>query len=67
MNSLQKVPMNCPDSERIAQPFAGCAVASVVVAGKSDFSDWVELIEVVEALCPVWPPQDPPIEGLFRM
>lgn len=23
--------------------------------GKGDFSDWVELMEVVELLCPVWP------------
>ena len=59
--------MNCADSERIAQPFAEQVAENVVVAGKSDYSDWVELIEVVEALCPVWPPQDPPVKGLFRM
>lgn len=30
--------------------------AVTALPGRSDLSDWVELMEVVEALCPVWPP-----------
>jgi len=30
-------------------------VLDVVQAGRGDLSDWVELMEAVEALCPVWP------------
>jgi len=25
---------------------------------KDDLSDWVDLMEAIEALCPVWPPRD---------
>ena len=34
---------------------AGRGVLEVAQVGKGDLSDWVELMEVVEALCPVWP------------
>ena len=30
--------------------------ASTSLPTRSDLSDWVELMEVVEAMCPVWPP-----------
>jgi len=33
----------------------GSGVLDVVQAGRGDLSDWMELMEVVEALCPVWP------------
>jgi len=33
----------------------GGDVLDVVQAGRGDLSDWVELMEAVEALCPVWP------------
>ena len=39
----------------------------VVPFGKQDLSDWIELVEVVEALCPVWPPHGRIIEGIFLM
>lgn len=28
------------------------------LTGKADLSDWVELMEAVEALCPVWPARE---------
>ncbi|MGS1128678.1 hypothetical protein ACVCL3_16920 [Rhodanobacter sp. UC4437_H4] len=45
--------MKHPD--RVAEPLVGGYVASASLPGKGDLSDWVELMEVVEALCPVWP------------
>lgn len=33
----------------------GNAVMKTVLPGKSDLSDWVDPMEVVEALCPKWP------------
>ena len=36
-------------------------VVATSLPGKSDLSDWVDLMEVVEALCPVWPA--PPVHG----
>ncbi|MEP6899592.1 MAG: hypothetical protein ABI870_13775 [Rhodanobacter sp.] len=47
--------MNRPD--RINEIFAGAGVVDVTQSGLSDLSDWVELMEAVEALCPVWPAQ----------
>ena len=45
--------MTRSDSNGLTQPIAGRDVANVVVVGKTDLSDWVELMEAVEALCPV--------------
>ena len=42
-------------AEGVREPLAGPRVLDVVQAGKGDLSDWVELMEAVEALCPVWP------------
>lgn len=56
--------MNCsPKSmpthaDRVAEPLVGGYVASAPLPGKGDLSDWVELMETVEALCPVWPERD---------
>lgn len=56
MNCLPKLPMKHPD--RVAEPLAGSYVVSAPLPGKGDLSDWVELMEVVEALCPMWPERD---------
>jgi hypothetical protein len=48
--------MKHPD--RVAEPLVGSHVASASLPGKGDLSDWVELMEVVEALCPVWPERE---------
>jgi hypothetical protein len=41
--------------EGVREPLVGSSVLDVVQAGRGDLSDWVELMEAVEALCPVWP------------
>lgn len=46
------------DGERVAELLAGGYVVSASLPGKGDLSDWLELMEVVEALCPVWPERD---------
>jgi hypothetical protein len=53
MNSLPKLPTKHPD--RAVEWLAGGYVVSVSPPGKNDLSDWVELMEAVEALCPEWP------------
>jgi hypothetical protein len=53
MNSFYKLPTKHPD--RVAEPLAGGYVASAPLPGRGDLSDWMELMEAVEALCPVWP------------
>ncbi len=58
MNSSPKSTTKHPD--RVAEPLAGGYVVSTSLQGKDDLSDWVELMEVVEALCPVWPERDVP-------
>ncbi len=42
-------------SDEKAAPLAGGGGATSL-PGRFDLSDWVELMDVVEALCPVWPP-----------
>lgn len=55
MNCVPKLPKSL--SDRGSEVLIGRSVASASVPGKSDLSDWVDLMEVVEALCPVWPAQ----------
>lgn len=42
----------------VREPLTGGSVPDVVHAGTGDLSDWVELMEAVEALCPIWPPAE---------
>jgi hypothetical protein len=58
MNSLPKLLTKRPD--RVAEPLAGGYVVSASLPGKGDLSDWVELMEAVEALCPMWPEERVP-------
>ena len=53
MNCLPKSPTKHPD--RVAESLAGGYVVSASPPEKDDLSDWVELMEAVEVLCPVWP------------
>lgn len=41
--------------EGVGKPLAGSGVLHVMQLGGDDLSEWVELMEAVEALCPVWP------------
>jgi hypothetical protein len=50
----------------VAEPLVGGYVASAPLPGKGDLSDWVELMEVVEALCPVWPREKRPMAKQFE-
>lgn len=54
--SYSSKPAKRPD--RVAEPLAGTHVASAPLSGKGDLSDWVELMDAVEALCPVWLERD---------
>ncbi|MEO5831536.1 MAG: hypothetical protein ABIQ36_13305 [Rhodanobacter sp.] len=47
------------NAKGVRDPLAGGRVLDVVQVGKGDLSDWVELMEAVEALCPVWPVREP--------
>lgn len=53
--------LNSPTTkhEGVREPLAGGGVLDVVQAGRGDLSDWVELMEAVEVLCPVWPAREP--------
>ncbi|MBA8884422.1 hypothetical protein [Dokdonella fugitiva] len=42
------------------QPIAGTVVPSAPPRSAGDLADWVELMEAVEALCPVWPERSVP-------
>lgn len=39
----------------VREPILGGDVPNVVQTGRGDLSGWVELMEAVELLCPVWP------------
>jgi len=60
MTYLPKLPTN--NSGCVAEPLAGGYVVSAAQVGKGNLSDWVELMEAVEALCPVWPKRDKTLE-----
>lgn len=65
MNGLPKSPIDRPEGER--HPLAGAGVVSIPLPARSDLSDWVDLMEVVEALCPKWPAQKPQRYGTFKL
>ena len=53
--------------EGVREPLVGGDVLDVVQAGRGDLSDWVELMEAVEALCPVWPEREQPVVGAGKL
>ena len=54
-----------PDS--LGQPLVGSRVPDAAGLGKADLSDWVEVMEAVEALCPVWPKRAPEHGGVYKL
>lgn len=50
---IRKLPTTKHDG--ICEPLVGSDVLDAVQTGGGDLSDWMELMEAVEALCPVWP------------
>lgn len=51
----------------VRELLAGARVLDVTRSEKEDLSDWVELMEAVEALCPVWLPAPIGECGGFRL
>jgi hypothetical protein len=62
-------PLKSPAAEErvVCQPLVGSDVLDVVRPGRGDLSDWVELMEAVEALCPVWPVSEWPQVGVYKL
>jgi hypothetical protein len=52
--------------ESVREPLAGGDVLDVTQTGRGDLSDWMELMEAVEALCPVWPRGEHPMAKQFE-
>lgn len=46
-------------ADRDPFPLVGPAVKKATLPGKSDLSDWLDLMEIVEPLCPKWPAREP--------
>ena len=54
--------------ERSEESFVGGRVRTVSAPANGDLSDWVELMDAVEALCPVWPPKEGiRTAGIYRL
>lgn len=53
--------------EGVREPLVGGDVLDRTQSGRGDLSDWMELMEVVEALCPVWPAMQAQRSGVFRL
>ena len=53
--------------EGVRESLVGGDVLDVVQVGRGDLSDWVELMEAVEALCPVWPRVGVTRAGTYRL
>jgi len=49
------------------EPMAGGNVANATPPGRADLADWIELMEAVEALCPVWPVVLPSEHGGYKL
>ncbi len=64
MNDSPKLPTTKHEGAR--EPLVGASVLDVVQAGRGDLSDWVKLMEAVEALCPVWPRGKHPMAEQFE-
>ncbi|HWX67425.1 MAG TPA: hypothetical protein VNZ27_13465 [Rhodanobacter sp.] len=50
----------------VCQPLVDSDVLNVLPASRGDLSDWVELMEAVEALCPVWPVRERPLVREYK-
>lgn len=48
-------------------PLVGPAIPKISLPGRSDLSDWLDLMEVVEALCPQWPARPAEKYGQFKL
>jgi hypothetical protein len=60
MNSSQKITNNVPH-------LAAEAGVPYTPDHRNPIAAWIELMEVVEALCPRWPTREHRIEGVFLL
>ena len=65
MNTSPKSPLK--KAERDLQPLAGGEVMATSLSAGSDLADWVDLMEIVEALCPKWPARTPEKYTVFKL
>lgn len=67
MNCLPELPIKM--REGAGEPITGSNVQDRQHTGEGDLSEWVELMEAVEMLCPVWPaPEQPNAQkGVFKL
>ena len=65
MNYLPESPTT--EGQGVREPLIGGEVLDVAQAGRGDLSDWVDLMEAVEALCPVWPKVRVTRSGTYRL
>jgi hypothetical protein len=65
MNRLPKLPVVA--TERRSEELVDRDVASAPVPAHSDLSDWIELMDAIEALCPVWPEHQAREAGTYRL
>ena len=65
MNYSPNSPTAQPD--KVREPLARGAGVGFRPVDRGDLSDWVELMELVEALCPVWPERRPAMAGKFKL
>jgi hypothetical protein len=65
MSYLPKPGLSRPDAVRA--PLAGDDVPNTTQTGRADLADWIELMEAVEALCPVWPIEAHAEGGVYKL
>lgn len=65
MNYSPNSPAAQPD--KVREPLAGDVGVGFQPVARGDLSDWVELMDLVEALCPVWPERRPAMVGTFKL
>ncbi|MEZ5521041.1 MAG: hypothetical protein R3F08_06175 [Dokdonella sp.] len=54
-------------TERRSEELVGSDVASTSLPAHSDLSDWIELMDAIEALCPVWPEHPAREAGIYKL
>ena len=59
--------MTQADIQRAAEIFARDGTCVYLRTESSDFSDFIELMEAVEALCPRWPAREHRMTGDFKL
>ena len=65
MNCLPELP--AVTTERRSEELVGRDVASTSLPAQSDLSDWIELMDAIEALCPVWPEHPAREAGIYKL